>query len=135
MVSCRAPTARRASSRSLGQRTPVQECIAVARKFGEFIANEDYQSAHGLLTNEAQADYSAESFKKAVARMTSYAPGPIQEVTVRDEILEDWPAKRAADVASIYVALTGAGFNEAAYLTLACEGVDYRIREIEWGRP
>lgn len=114
--------------------TPVQECIAVAQKFGDFIASEDYQSAHGLLTTEAQADCSAEGFKKAVARMTSYAPGPIQEVTVMDEILEDWPAKQAADVASICVALTGDGFNEAAYLTLARQGVDYRIREIEWGR-
>jgi hypothetical protein len=115
--------------------TPVQECITVAQKFGDFIARDDYQAAHGLLTTEARADYSAESFRKAVARMTSYAPGPIQEVTVMDEILEDWPAKQASDVASIYVALTGDGFNEAAYLTLAREGVDYRIREIEWGRP
>ena len=116
--------------------TPVQECITVAQKFGDYIAREDYQSAHGLLTAKAQADYSAESFKKSVASMTSYDPGPILEVTVMDElILEDWPAKQASDVCSIYVALTGDGFNEAAYLTLAREGVDYRIREIEWGRP
>src|SRR6185295_12185529 len=100
--------------------TPVQECITVAQKFGDFIAREDYSAAHGLLTTEAQADYSAESFRKSVAGMTSYAPGPIQEVTVMDElILEDWPAKQASDVASIYVALTGDGFNEAVYLTLA----------------
>jgi len=113
-----------------------QECITVAQKFGDFIAREDYQSAHGLLTAEAQADYSAESFEKSVARMTSYAPGPIRDVTVMDElILDDWPDKEASDVCSIYVALTGDGFNEAAYLTLAREGVDYRIREIEWGRP
>lgn len=115
--------------------TPVQNCITVAKQFGDFIASEDYLAAHALLTTEAQADYSAESFKKAVARMTSYDPGPIREVTVMDEILEDWPAKQASDIASIYVALTGDGFNEAAYLTLAREGVDYRIREILWGRP
>ena len=114
---------------------PVEECIIVAQKFGDFIAREDYQSAHGLSTIKAQSDYSAESFKKAVARMTSYAPGPIREVSVMDGILEDWPAKEASDVASIYVALTGDDFNEAAYLTLARQGVDYRIRAIEWGRP
>ena len=115
--------------------TPLQECITVAQKFGDFIAREDYQAAHGLLTTGAQTDYSIESLKKALAKMTSYAPGPIQEVTVMDEILEDWPAKEASDLASIYVALAGHGFNEAAYLTLAREGVDYRIRKIEWGRP
>jgi hypothetical protein len=115
--------------------TPLQNCITVAQQFGDFIAREDYLAAHALLTAEAQGDYSAESFKTAVAKMTSYAPGPIQEVTVMNEILEDWPAKQASDVASIYVALTGDGFNEAAYLTLAREGIDYRIREIEWGRP
>jgi hypothetical protein len=120
---------------ALGKMTSIPTCIAVARQFGDWIAKEDYLAAHSLLTTEAQKTYSPDDFKKAVIRMTRYAPGPIQEVAVMDDILEDWPAKQGSDVASIYVALSGDGFCEAAYLTIAREGADFRIRDIEWGRP
>ncbi len=115
--------------------TPILACKAVARQFGDLIAKEDYLAAHSLLTKGAQKNFSPDDFKQTVVEMTSYAPGPIEQVEVMDDILEEWPAKEDLDVANVYVALTGDGFCETAYLTIANEGVDYRIREIEWGRP
>ena len=58
--------------------------------------------------------------------MIAYADGPIQRAEVLTEfVVYDWPAKKAGDVASVYLALEGDSF---------CEAV-IRIRELEWGRP
>jgi hypothetical protein len=110
--------------------------IDIAKRFGELIAKAKYGIAHGLLTLEAQATHHPADFKRIVEDMTAYAPGPIKEVIVMEDfILEDWPDKRSGDVAMVYVALVGDGFNEAVNVTLAQEGRDIRIRNLEWGRP
>ena len=68
--------------------------------------------------------------------MTTYAPGPIQDVQVmEDYILEDWPDKQDGDVAIAYVSLVGDGFVEGVVLTLVQHDGDIRIRHLEWGRP
>jgi hypothetical protein len=100
------------------------------------IAANNYPAAFELLTPEAQAVYSPESLKAAVASMTCAAPGGIQEVEVIEEgILEDWPAKQPGDVASVYVALTGAGFAEAVAVIVVQRNCNLLIRHLEWGRP
>jgi len=68
--------------------TAIPSCIAVAQQFGDLIAKEEYSAEHALLTSEAQKISSPGDFKKAVVGMTSYAPGPIQEVVVMDETLK-----------------------------------------------
>jgi hypothetical protein len=46
--------------------------------------------------------------------MRRYAPGPFLEMEVLEEFtLEEWPSRRAADVAWMYIALEGDGFEEA----------------------
>jgi hypothetical protein len=108
----------------------------VAKQFGDLIAKSDYPAAHALLTKEAQAVHTPDDFKAAVEGMTTYAPGPIQEVEVMEDfILEDWPDKQEGDVAIAYVSLTGDGFCEAVTVTLVQQGSDLRIRHLEWGRP
>ena len=108
----------------------------VAKQFGDLIAKPDYAAAHGLLTEEAQAANTPDDFKEAVEGMTTYAPGPIQDVQVmEDYILEDWPDKQDGDVAIAYVALTGDGFCEAVTVTLVQHSSGFRIRHLEWGRP
>ena len=110
--------------------------IEVAKQFGDLIAKPDYAAAHTLLTDEAQAANTPDDFREAVEGMTTYAPGPIQDVQVMEDfILEDWPDKQDGDVAIAYVALTGDGFCEAVTVTLVQHGSDYRIRHLEWGRP
>ncbi len=110
--------------------------IEVAEQFGRLIAKADYAAAHALRTKEAQKIHSPEDLKAAVKGMTTYAPSPIQQVEVMsDFILEEWPDKQDGDVAIAYVALTGDGFCEAVTVTLAQEGHDIRIRQLEWGRP
>lgn len=110
--------------------------VEVAKQFGDLIAKPDYTAAHALLTEEAQAAHTPDDFKDAVEGMTTYAPGPIQDVQVMEDfILEDWPDKQDGDVAIAYVALTGDGFCEAVTVTLVQLGSDFRIRHLEWGRP
>src|SRR5438045_3962094 len=108
----------------------------VAKQFGNLIAKQDYAGAHSLLTEDAQAAQTPEDFKEAVEGMTTYAPGPIQEVQVmEDYILEDWPDKQEGDLAIAYVSLVGDGFVEGVALTLVQHDGDIRIRHLEWGRP
>jgi hypothetical protein len=110
--------------------------IQVAGQFGHLIAKADYTAAHAFLTEEAQKIHSPKDLKAAVEEMTTYAPGPIQQVEVMsDFILEEWPDKQDEDVAIVYIALTGDGFCEAVTLTLTYEGQNIRIRQLEWGRP
>jgi aromatic-L-amino-acid decarboxylase len=108
----------------------------VAQHFGNSIAANNYPAAFELLTPEAQAFYTPESLKAAVASMTCAAPGGIQEVEVIEEgILEDWSAKQPGDVASVYVALTGVGFAEAVAVIVVQRNCNLLIRHLEWGRP
>lgn len=108
----------------------------VAQHFGEAIAAGNYAAALELLTPEAQACYTPESLKGAVASMTADAPGGIQDVQVVEEgIVENWPAKQPGDVASVYVALTGVGFAEAVTVTVVQRHHNLLIRHLDWGRP
>jgi hypothetical protein len=110
--------------------------IEVTKQFGDLISKQDYAAAHALLTDEAQAANTPDDLRDAVESITTYAPGPIQEVQVMEEfILEDWPNKQDGDVAIAYVALTGDGFCEAVTVTIVQHRTDYRIRDLEWGRP
>jgi hypothetical protein len=108
----------------------------VAQHFGEAIAAGNDAAAFELLTPEAQAVYTPECLRAAVATMTSGAPGGIQEVQVMEEgIVEDWPAKQPGDVASVYVALTGDGFAEAVTVIIVQRNDNLLIRHLDWGRP
>jgi hypothetical protein len=106
--------------------------IKVAEQFGHLIAKADYSAAHTLLTKAAQRTHSPEAFKAAVEGMTAYTSDPIRQVEVMsDFVLEEWPDKQDGDVAIAYVALTGDGFCEAVTVTLAQEGKNIRIRQLE----
>jgi len=109
---------------------------AVAQQFGDCIVQNDYGAAGSLFTKELQASSTPESIKNAVATMTDYASGPIQQAQVMDDFtLEDWPGKQADDLAVVYVALNGENFSEAVTLTLTESGQEILIRHLEWGRP
>ena len=109
---------------------------AVAQHFGNLLVRKEYSAAWDLLAEEAQTSITPEVIQAAVARMTGYVPGPIQEAEVMEDfILEDWPDKRPGDLAVVYVALTGSNFSEAVTVTLAQYGEDTLIRHMEWGRP
>lgn len=108
----------------------------VAQLFGEAIAAGDERAAIELLTPEARALYTPESLKAAVATMTAGSPGGIQDVQVMEEgIVEEWPEKQPGDVASVYVALTGAGFAEAVTVIIVQRDDNLFIRHLDWGRP
>jgi hypothetical protein len=84
----------------------------------------------------ASAPPRAGAIQNAIAAMTAYAMGPIQEAQVMDDFtLEDWRGKQPDDLAVVYVALNGDSFSEAVTLTLAQHGEEALIRHLEWGRP
>ena len=110
--------------------------VKLAQQFGDLVAKEDYISAHALLTTDAQKIQTPQEMKLRAESMRRYAPGPILSVEVMEEcILEEWPAKEYGDVASIYIALNGDNFCEAAYVIVSAQAGQLRIRDIEWGRP
>ena len=109
---------------------------AVAQRFGDCIAKNNYSAACTLLGEELQSSMTPETIKNAVITMTAYASGPIQIAQVMDEFtLEDWPGKQPGDLAVVYVALNGESFSEAVTLTLAQYDEDVLIRQLDWGRP
>jgi hypothetical protein len=109
---------------------------AVAQRFGDCIAQNDYEAAWALLSKELQVSSTSESIKNAVTTITAYATGSIQEAQVMDDFtLEDWPGKQPNDLAVVYVALNGDSFSEAVNLTLVQQGEEALIRHLEWGRP
>ena len=73
-----------------------------AARFGSLVAHQDYSSAWLMLTKEAQASNPAEAMRAAVEARIAYASGPIWEAQVIEEAdLEDWPDKRAGDIAVV----------------------------------
>jgi len=112
----------------------VDSDIQIAEQFGMALASGDFTGAHGLLTGRALRSYSPERLKQEVAQMTSYAPGPIQDVEVM-ESLTAWPDRKPGDIAWVYVALTSDLFSEAVSVVLCATPAGTRVREIEWGRP
>jgi hypothetical protein len=118
------------------EREQVMSYQAVAQRFGDCIAQKDYDTAWTLLSKKLQVSFTSDSIKNAVTTMTAYDTGSIKEAQVMDEFtLEDWPGKQADDLAVVYVSLNGDGFSEAVTLTLAEYGQEILIRHLEWGRP
>ena len=110
--------------------------IQFAKQFGDLIAKEEYVAARRFLTREAQGDWSAQEMQRRSESMREYAPGPFTNVQVMEEyVLEDWPAKRDGDVASIYISLEGDQFCEGVAVIVTEQDGELRIRDQEWGRP
>lgn len=108
--------------------------VHIAEQFGLALAKGDFAGAHGFLTGHARRTYSPDDLKQEVAQMTSYAPGPIEQVEIMQS-LDAWPDRKSGDIAWVYVALTGDSFSEAVSLVLCSTPAGTRVREIEWGRP
>jgi hypothetical protein len=51
---------------------------ALAQRFGDCIASNDFAAACALLGKELQASVTPEVVENAVVAMTAYAPGPIR---------------------------------------------------------
>lgn len=110
--------------------------MAVAAEFANAIVQQDYQGAWRLLTKEAQATHTPAAMKAAVEAMISYASGPIRQAEVIEAAaVERWPGQRSADLAVVYVALTGDSFSEAVELTISRQSEQRLIRDLAWGRP
>lgn len=111
-----------------------------AQCFVERMADGDFAGARTLLGTTLQA-VSADVLRREYGQLLERARDG--EETVEGEEIEVLPMSSDSDavdvesgeLASVYVSLSGAGFNEAVIVTVAREQGQARITSIEWGRP
>lgn len=114
----------------------MKQAVQIAEAFGHAIVRRDFQSAHTLLTADAQERHSEADLAAEVADMIEYADEPLtRAVVVEDVTMTDWPDKQIGDLAWVYVSLEGEGFGEAVTIVVTETASGPRIRELAWGRP
>ncbi|MBE9203072.1 hypothetical protein IQ218_05865 [Synechocystis salina LEGE 06099] len=112
--------------------------INTAQQFGNYLAQGDYDEAHGLLCPALQQKYSPSTLQADVEAMIDYGSGPIQRAIVMAEcLLTEWqyPPMEANDLAWVYVSLEGEDFLEAVSVIVHQQEEKLAIRWLEWGRP
>ena len=106
----------------------------IAYNFANALANENYTDAFKLLGSNIGALWSPQKLKASYEKMIEYGEGSATNVEVI-ESMDDWPDKKGDDIGWAYVAIEGSDFTEAVTVIVSKENGDYRIRDIEWGRP
>ena len=106
----------------------------IAFDFATALANSDYTSAHGLLSESLKNEWSSDSLKKEYEEMIEYGEGDVTHIEVMNEMIE-WPTKENNDLGWAYVAMSGNDFSEAVAVVICNEKNHLKVREIEWGRP
>ena len=78
--------------------------------------------------------WSSSLLKERYEKMISYGEGPATNVEVVEN-MNDWPERKDGDIGWVYVAIEGSNFAEAVTVIASNEDGNYKIRDIEWGRP
>ena len=86
--------------------------VIVADRFARALAKGDFDQAHQLLSRGVRQTLSASELRKQYKEMTDYGGGPVTHVEVMED-MASWPGKQKADVAWVYVAMSGNNFSEA----------------------
>lgn len=116
----------------------IQQAIALAQQFGNYLTQVDYSTAHGLLSLKLQQQYSPQTLRQTVEAMIDYGSGPIQTAIVMEDcLLTEWqyPPMEPQDVVWLYISLEGEDFLEAVSVIVCQQGEKLAIRWLEWGRP
>ena len=111
-----------------------QPYIALAGKFAHALADEKFDVAHALLTDDQKKLLSTAALKKEYEAMISYGPGPAKYVEVM-QTLDAWPEKKKDDIGWVYVSIAGDSYSEAVTVVVTRTDAGLAIRTIEWGRP
>jgi hypothetical protein len=106
----------------------------MAFQFASAITNDNFSEAYSMLSEEQQNEQSPELLKEQFEKMIEYGKGPAHHIELTNEMTE-WPAKETQDVGWAYVAMVGDEFSEAVSVVVSEENNEYKIRNIEWGRP
>lgn len=113
------------------QNTEQDPARALAQQFVERLLEQDYAGACKLLHPDL-SKLTAKNLKKNFKQLFVDESSP-QSANVSDS-WEDWPDKRAGDIATCYVSIDSENA-EAITVIVTRDGNDLLIRAIEWGRP
>ena len=105
-----------------------------AYDFANALAKEDYTEAFKLLGSKIESQWSPQKLKTSYEKMIEYGEGPATNVEVV-ESMNDWPDRKDDDIGWACVAIEGSDYTEAVTVIVSKENGDYRVRDIEWGRP
>lgn len=117
---------------SLEPRDTPQGIVGIA--FARALVAGEYDVAHSMPSAPLQAALPPAQLKEKLESMIEYGGSPFDFVDVTT-ILDDWPAKKVADIGWAYVTIGGDVYSEAVTVVVTQEQTKHAIREIEWGRP
>jgi hypothetical protein len=106
----------------------------VAAAFARALASEQYELAHRLLSRTLASQLDIATLRNEYESMIQYGRGPATDVRVM-VALDYWPDKQRGDIGWAYASIAGEDFSEGVTVTVAEEGGNAVIRELEWGRP
>ncbi len=109
----------------------------LAIEFANALVNGDYEQAHAMLSPEAQGRISARDLENEYLAMVNiFGTGKSARVVFDPQFtMRNWPGKLPGDRGWVYVSIAGDDFVEAVSVIVTEIQGEYRIREIEWGRP
>jgi hypothetical protein len=118
------------------------ETVDIALGFARALVAKEYGKASDMLTVTLKRSQPSTVLQKTFEEMIGYSgaeeawPTGVQVVQGTDASeMTNWARKKKNDFGWAYIAIVGAGYNEAVSVVV-CEAADrLAIREIEWGRP
>lgn len=128
-----------ASFESTGQFSPNPDthdtredpAASLAQQFIERLLAQDYAGARKLLHPDL-SKLTARDLKRNFGQL--FAEEEFPESAQVSDAWQDWPDKRAEDMATVYLSIDSENA-EAITVIVTREGSDLLIRDIEWGRP
>ena len=105
----------------------------VALAFSVALLNRQYQKAYALLGSEVCQSWPPALLQQSYEEMVDYFDYPANEVSI-ESVETDLPDPDS-DSAMVYVSVMGKGNVEAVVMIVANEAGQYRIQDLEMGRP
>lgn len=119
------------SQMSSAQHTEDDPASAFAQQFVERLLDQDYAGAHQFLHPDL-SKLVAKDLKRNFEQLFAGEAFP-QSAMVADS-WQDWPEKRAGDIATCYVSIDSENAEAVTVIVTRVDG-NFLIRAIEWGRP
>lgn len=105
-----------------------------ALEFTHLLSARNYPKAYSMTAEEYRKQTTVEQLRTAFETIVPSDWGSIGPIEV-GETMENWPGKKSADIAWVYVSIGGDVYSEAITVVVTSENEAPKIREIEFGRP
>jgi hypothetical protein len=123
-------------SRTEADRTTsdVGEVEEMSLTFAKALSDRDYATAYSMTSEEFKSQYSLARLQEDFEAVVPTDWGTVGPIGV-GEVMQEWPARKASDVAWVYVYIGGDVYSEGLSVVFTTESGALRIREVEFGRP